>query len=128
MAEGLLRLRYGGTYEAFSAGTEPTGIHPLAVAVMREIDVDLSAQKAESLQLYFDQTFDAVVTTCDQAMEVCPVFPGARRMVHKGFADPSSITASDDEMLAAFRRARDEIDAWIQDAFEPRAFRTRHQE
>ncbi len=122
MAEGLLRHRYGGTYEAFSAGTEPTEIHPLAVEVMRELGIDLSAQKSESLERYFDQPFDAVVTTCDSAREVCPVFPNARRTLHKGFADPSSATGTKDEVLEMFRHARDEIDAWIQATFEPRLF------
>lgn len=122
MAEGLLRLRYGGTYEAFSAGTQPAEIHPLAVAVMRELDVDLSAQKPESLECYLDQPFDAVVTTCDHAKEVCPVFPSARRTIHKEFADPSAVAGTDEEILEAFRRARDEIDGWIQVTFEPRTF------
>jgi len=125
MAEGLLRLRYGGTYEAFSAGTEPTEIHPLAVEAMRELGADVSAQESESLQRYLDQPFDAVVTTCDGAREVCPIFPGARRTIHQGFADPSSATGSKNEVLEMFRKTRDEIDAWIQAAFEPRTFDAR---
>lgn len=122
MAEGLLRLRYGGTYEVFSAGTQPTEMHPLVAQVMNEIDVDVSAQQSESLERYLDQPFDAVVTTCDHVREVCPIFPGARRTIHKGFSDPSTIDGPDQDVLDAFRRTRDEIDAWILETFEPRTF------
>jgi len=122
MAEGLLRLRYGGTYEVFSAGTQPTSVHPLVVQVMDEINVDLSSHTSENLASYVGQPFDAVVTTCDSANESCPVFPGAKRLIHHGFRDPSDVVGSDELMLNAFRATRDEIDSWIQGTFHPRTF------
>jgi len=122
MAEGLLRFRYGGTYEAFSAGTHPSSVHPLAVQVLSEWDIDISKHLSESVSAYLDQPFDAVVTTCDSAQETCPFFPGAKRLIHHAFVDPSSAAGSDEAILSAFRNTRDEIDRWIQDTFHPREF------
>lgn len=122
MAEGLLRLRYGETYEASSAGTEPSRVNPWATKVMAELGVDLQTHASENLQEYLDQPFDAVVTTCDSAQQTCPIFPGAKRIIHRSFVDPSSTTGTDEELLAAFRATRDEIDLWIQSAFNPRSF------
>lgn len=122
MAEGLLRYRYGGTYEVFSAGTNPTSVHPLAIQVMDEWQIDIRSHKSESLSVYLDQPFDAVVTTCDSAQETCPAFPGAKRMIHQGFPDPSNTTGADDAILFAFRDVRDCIDLWIQKTFDPRMF------
>jgi len=124
MAEALLRLRYGGTFEAFSAGTEVSEVNPNAIAVMNELGVDMSGHISEHLTTYFDQPFDAVVTTCDSAQETCPIFPGARRMIHKSFPDPSGASGSDEEVLSMFREVRDAIDQWITDTFEPRTFGT----
>ncbi len=122
MAEGLLRFRYGGTYEAFSAGTHPSSVHPLAVQVLSEWDIDISTHLSESVSVYLDQPFDAVVTTCNSAQETCPFFPGAKRLIHHSFVDPSSESGSDEAILSAFRKTRDEIDRWIQHTFNPREF------
>ena len=108
MAEGLLRYLKGGVYEVFSAGTEPSGVHPLAIEAMREIGVDISDQRSKSLREYDGQVFDLVVTMCDGAHAECPHFPGAKVMMHRGFADTSS------EDIAAFRNCRDEIRKWLE--------------
>ncbi|MFI5273165.1 MAG: arsenate reductase ArsC [Ktedonobacterales bacterium] len=118
MAEGLLRARGGGRYLAFSAGTEPRSVHPLAIEVLREIGIDISAKAgyfAKSLRVFEGQQppMDLVVTVCDDAAEACPFFPGARRQEHWGFPDPSAVTGSEAERLAAFRQARDAIAARI---------------
>ena len=125
MAEGLLRFRYGGTFESFSAGTEPSSVNPYAIEVMDELGVDLSMHSSQHLSRYLDQPFDAVVTTCDSAQGTCPIFPGAKRTMHRSFVDPSDAVGSDEEILAVFRSVRDQIDQWIQDTFEPRTFGTR---
>ncbi len=122
MAEALLRLRFGGTYEAFSAGTDPTQVHPHAILVMKEFGVDLSTHRSEQLEAYFGQPFDVVVTTCDAAHETCPIFPGSKRMLHHSFRDPAEAQGSVEEVLVVFRQVRDAIDAWIQQTFEPRSF------
>ena len=114
MAEGLLRARGGSDYEALSAGTEPRGIHPLAIAAMAELGIDISSaagHRSKSLQEYIGQPIDLVVTVCDEAAEACPYFPGARRQVHWGFPDPSAATGSEAERLAVFRHVRDAIAA-----------------
>lgn len=119
MAEGLLRLRHGEEYEAFSAGTSPSRVNPWAIRVMREIGADISGQISKHLDGYFESEFDVVVTTCDSAREVCPVFPDAKKSIHHSFEDPAAAAGSNERILAAFRRVRDEIDRWIQKTFGP---------
>jgi len=109
MAEGLLRARGGGRFAAFSAGTEATEVRPLAIRAMAEIAIDIRGQESKTLLRYLDEPFDLVVTVCDDARESCPVFPGARRMAHWSFEDPSRATGTEDERLTVFRRVRDEI-------------------
>ena len=113
MAEGLLRARGGARYAVYSAGTHPRGVHPLAIQVMREIGIDISAtagHRAKSLDEFIEQApMDLVVTVCDDAAEECPYFPHARRQEHWGFPDPSVVTGSEEERLAAFRFVRDAI-------------------
>lgn len=113
MAEGLLRVRGGEHFAAFSAGTHPRDVHPLAVQVMREIGIDISAAagyRAKSLDEFLGQPpMDLVVTVCDEAAEQCPFFQGARRQEHWGFPDPSAATGTETERLSAFRSVRDGI-------------------
>ena len=120
MAEGLLRARGGDRYAVFSAGTHPRSVHPLAIQVMQEIGIDIgeaAGYRAKSLDAFKGQPpMDLVVTVCDDAAEECPYFPGARRQEHWGFPDPSAVTGSEEERLAAFRSVRDAIARRI-DAF-----------
>ncbi len=113
MAEGILRARGGDRYAVFSAGTHPRSVHPLAIQVMRELDIDISeaaGYRAKSLDEFIGQPpMDLVVTVCDEAAEECPFFPGARRQEHWGFPDPSAATGTEAERLAAFRSVRDGI-------------------
>lgn len=109
MAEGLLRARGGGRFEVHSAGLEAGGLRPEAVAVMREIGIDIARQRSKSVAEYAGQPFDLVITTCDEAREACPLFPGARRMLHWDVADPAAAIGTDAERLDAFRRARDDL-------------------
>jgi arsenate reductase len=112
MAEGFLRARGGPGYAAFSAGTRPNSIHPLAIHAMSELGIDISEQaghRSKGLGAYAGQRFDLVVTVCDSAAEECPFFPGARRQVHWSFPDPSAVTGSEEQRREAFRRVRDAI-------------------
>jgi arsenate reductase (thioredoxin) len=109
MAEGLLRASGGDRFEVFSAGTEATAVRPEAIAVMREIGIDISGQTSKTLERYLDQPFDYVITVCAAAAESCPVFLGARRRLHWSFPDPSAARGSEAERLEAFRGVRDAI-------------------
>ena len=117
MAEGLLRALYGDLYEAYSAGTEPRDVSPYAVRVMSEIGIDIGAHHSKGMAEYFGQQFDYVVTVCDHAKESCPYFPGAKKMLHQSFADPSALTGTEGEITAGFRQIRDEIRSWIENEF-----------
>jgi len=117
MAEGLLRALYGNRYEVFSAGTEPGRVSPYAIKVMAEIGIDIGAHRAKSLQEFLNQKFDYVVTVCDHAKESCPYFPGGKKILHQSFEDPSTLTGSEEEIMAGFRRIRDEIRHWIEEEF-----------
>lgn len=117
MAEGLVNHLLGGTYEAFSAGTRPAGVHPMAVEVMREIGVDISGQRSKPLERFVHEPFDYVVTVCDSAKQSCPTFPFASQTLHWNLPDPSTASGSLEERLAFFRRVRDELRELVIAAF-----------
>ena len=110
MAEAWVKHGFPDCWEARSAGTRPgEQVHPLAIRVMAEAGIDLSAGAPESLEVYLDQSWDLVITVCDSARQSCPVFPGAVKTLHSSFNDPAEATGSEEEQLAVFRRVRDEI-------------------
>lgn len=110
MAEGLLRSMAGERFEVFSAGTEQTRVHPLAIEAMREIGIDISGHRSKTLDEWSGRHFDYVITVCDRANESCPIFPGGTERIHWSFDDPSAAaTGTDEEKLQAFRRVRGEI-------------------
>jgi arsenate reductase (thioredoxin) len=114
MAEGMLRQFGAGRFEAFSAGTQATHVRPPAIRVMAELGVDISGQESKTLERYLDQSFDKVITVCDQANEACPVFFGAKQRLHWSLPDPSQATGTEDEQLAVYRQVRDAIRERIQ--------------
>ncbi len=89
MAEALLRQHGGDAFEVHSAGTEPKGINPLTLRVLAEAGIDASWARSKSVDEYLGQTFDYVVTVCDQARQACPVFPGVHESLHWGYEDPA---------------------------------------
>ena len=99
--------------DVHSAGTRPAvAVHPLAIQVMAEVGLDLSSKQPKLVDQFLDQAFDYVITVCDSAKETCPVFMGqVRHRLHMGFDAPADATGSDEEVLAEFRRVRDEIKA-----------------
>jgi arsenate reductase len=116
MAEGLCRALCGGRLDCRSAGVERHGLDPRAVAVMAEIGIDISAQYSKIVDDLVDEAFDCVVTVCDRAREICPVFPGAVRTMHRGFDDPPRLArdaVDNDEALRHYRRVRDQIKAFV---------------
>lgn len=108
MGEGLLREE-GGGYEVFSAGTRPSRVRPEAIAVMREIGIDISGNRSKSVDEFAGQAFDFVVTVCDNARDNCPVFPGAAERIHWSLEDPAAVQGTEEERMAAFRRIRDQL-------------------
>jgi arsenate reductase (thioredoxin) len=109
MAEGLLRYLAGDRFESHSAGTEATRVRPLAIRAMEEIGIDISGQESKTLERYLEESFDYVITVCDDANEACPFFPGAANRLHWSFEDPSRARGSEEEQLAVFRSVRDRI-------------------
>ena len=117
MAEGYVRARYGDRYEVFSAGIKVTGVHPIAVVVMKEIGMDISGQRSKTLSEFVSREMDLVVTVCDHARAACPFFPWAKEILHKEFPDPSTMKGAEEQVYTAFRAVRDQITAWIDDYF-----------
>ena len=113
MAEGFVNTFFSDNFEAYSAGTEVAFVRPYAVKVMQEIDVDISKHRSKHLREFYGKDFDLVVTVCDNAKKICPVFPGAKRMIHQSFEDPSSTDGTEEEKLEVYRKVRDQIKNWL---------------
>ncbi len=109
MAEGLLRHFGNNKFEAFSAGVNPSFVHPLAIKVMKEIGIDISDHRSKSVTEFLGQSFDYVITVCDKAKESCPNFLGQVRKIHWSFQDPAEANGSEEERLKVFEKVRDEI-------------------
>ena len=110
MAEGILKSM-DGRLEVLSAGTRPASrVHPYAVRVMQEIGIDLGGQYPKNVEPFLSQSFDFVITVCDNAKEFCPIFTGkVKKQMHIGFEDPAEATGNENEILDVFRRIREEI-------------------
>ncbi|WP_155877271.1 arsenate reductase ArsC [Desulfuromonas sp. AOP6] len=117
MAEGLVNHDLGDRITAFSAGTEATRVNPLAAKVMAEIGIDLSGHSSKTLDQFFAEFFDYVITLCGDANEKCPLFFGGVERLHMGFEDPSRLPGSEEEVLPEYRRVRDEIRQAMQKFF-----------
>jgi arsenate reductase (thioredoxin) len=114
MAEGWLRHLAGDHCEVHSAGVEVSHVQPLAIRAMAEVGVDISGHQSKTRDRYLSQTWDYVITVCDDANASCPVFSGGRRRLHWSFLDPSKATGSEDATLAIYRQVRDAIRARIE--------------
>lgn len=109
MAEGLVRHDAGDRFNVESAGTKPSRVRPEAITVMKEVGVDISGQRSKSVDEFAGQSFDYILTVCDNAKESCPIFPGKTIRIHKSFRDPADLQASEEERLSVFRQVRDEL-------------------
>ena len=110
MAEAIWNDLGKGEWSADSAGSKPSGyVHPLAIAAMKEWDIDISANRSKLASDFQNEPFDLVVTVCDNAQQDCPVYPGAKQTLHWPFDDPADATGTDEEKMPTFRRVRDEI-------------------
>lgn len=126
MAEALVRLKGGAAFEVHSAGTDPRGINPLTLRVLAEAGIDASWARSKSVTEYLGQRFDYVVTVCDEARQVCPVFPGVHESLHWGYEDPAEAKGTEDERLAVFRRVFVQLGERI-NQFVPLALRMRRE-
>ena len=126
MAHGWLARLGAGRVHVDSAGVEPKGVHPLAIRVMDEVGIDISGHTSDHVDRYAAGDYHLVLTVCDAAREVCPVFPGASRTLHRGFTDPDQPELNHAELLALFRQVRDEIGAYcrrlVQNSVTPAGF------
>ena len=114
MAEGWARHLKSDVIEAYSAGVWPAGVSSRAIKVMAEAGVDISSHKSQHVDEFADVELDYVITLCDNAREQCPVFPGDVKLVHRAFSDPIMMIGTDDQVIAAFHRTRDEIKAFVE--------------
>jgi arsenate reductase (thioredoxin) len=115
MAEGLVRHLAGNRFDVFSAGISPSRVNLLAIAAMKEIEIDISQHRSKHLNEFLEQAFDIVLTVCDEAAEACPVFPGKAERLHWSFPDPAAVNVSEAERLQSFRNVRDAFAAKFTD-------------
>lgn len=115
MAEGIARELGRGVLEPYSAGLMAAGVHPRAIAVMKELGIDISGQRSKVIDERLLDTMDVVVTLCDNAAEACPLTPAKIKRLHWPIKDPVGTTGTEAEIMRDFRRARDEISKKIRD-------------
>ena len=109
MAEAIVNAQYADRWEAFSAGSQPSGyVHPLAIKALAELGIDHHG-RSKNLNEFTGQSFDVVITLCDQEDDACPVWLGKGKKLHNPFPDPAKVNGSDAEKMAAFREVRDGI-------------------
>lgn len=110
MAEGILRAAAGDLIEVHSAGSNPAGyVHPKAIQVLKEIGIDISAHTSKHMNEFLNRDITTVITVCGNADQACPIYPGQVNRYHWGFEDPAHAKGTDEEILAGFRRVRDQI-------------------
>jgi arsenate reductase len=119
MAEAIVNARMGEQWQAFSAGTRPTGyVHPLALRALAEIGI-AHVGRSKSVDEFRVASFDLVVTVCDSAAEECPIWLGRGRRVHLGFPDPAKATGAEETVMAAFRAVRDDMTRRVPELLTP---------
>ena len=110
MAEGILRAAAGGLIDVHSAGSKPAGyVHPKAIQVLKEIGIDISGHTSKHMDEFLNRRITTVITVCGNADQACPIYPGQLNRYHWGFEDPAHAKGTDEEILAEFRRVRDDI-------------------
>ncbi len=114
MAEGLLNKLGSGKWKARSGGVFPSYVHPLAIRVMEEMQIDISRQTSKSMDQFLKETFDYIITLCDEAAQSCPIFSNKGKRLHWPLEDPAAAIGTIEERLAVFRRIRDEIKTKIE--------------
>ena len=114
MAEGLLSF-FSTKTKVYSAGTKPEKVNPYAIKAMAEIGIDISKNSLNHVNEYTEVDFDYVFTVCDNAKEICPIYPKAKQMIHQSFPDPADATGTDNEQLAVYVKVRDQLSDYFKD-------------
>lgn len=117
MAEGYVNARMSDRYQASSGGLNPESVSRKAIAVMDEIDIDISESRSKSVEEFYGKEFDYVVTLCDEAEDECPHFLRGKDYIHCGFKDPCKARGTDEELLTIYRGTRDDLTKWIDEVF-----------
>jgi arsenate reductase len=121
MGEGLFRHIGGDRWEVHSAGTRPGFVRPEAIAVMKELGIDISSHRSKPVDEFTGQSFDYVVTVCDSARDACPMFLSAANRIHWSLEDPAPVEGSEEVRLAAFRHIRDQLCERVNEFFARQA-------
>ena len=117
MAEGLLKY-FSPNTQVYSAGTKPEAVNPFAVEAMANIGIDIANFKSNHADEYADIDFDFVFTVCDNAKEICPIYPKAKQLIHNSFSDPADAIGTKEEQLLVYRQVRDQIKDYMQNFAE----------
>ena len=117
MAHGLLVSKFP-SYDIFSAGTKPEKVNPYAVKVMKLLNIDISKYKSNHVDEYSKIDFDYVFTVCDNAKQICPVFPKSSNLIHKSFIDPADAKGSEEEKILVYKKVRDELQDYFNKFFD----------
>ncbi len=118
IAEAFLRHLTFSRVEVYSAGIAPKNINPFAVKVMKELGIDISQNHSRSVNEFYNDRFDYIITLQDEAREKCPIFQGSHTKIHKSLDDPGQTKGSDNQKLEIFRKSRDQIKDWVTDFIE----------
>ena len=108
-AHGLLNELSSSNFEVFSAGSHPSQVHPISIAIMNEIGIDISKHTSNHIDDYLNKGIDIVITVCDNANSVCPSFPDNVERIHWSIDDPFRNWNFDLNQLSTFRQTREEI-------------------
>jgi arsenate reductase len=118
MAEATLKQLTFNRNDIFSAGLKSDAVHPMAIRAMKELGIDISRNQSSSVNEFYHDKFDFVITLCDETREKCPILQGAHTKIHKGFDDPVAFRGNEEEKMENFRTIRDEIKEWLTDFVE----------
>tara|TARA_B000000475_G_C15612646_1_gene289703 strand:- start:15 stop:440 length:426 start_codon:yes stop_codon:yes gene_type:complete len=120
IAEGVMRQLAGDKFDVFSAGSHPTLVHPMSIRVMKEIGIDITSHTSDPISNFLSKNINIVVTVCDNADKVCPVFPGKVERIHWSIKDPFKGWGSDPDDLVNFRKTREDLTARIKNLIKSR--------
>jgi arsenate reductase len=118
IAEAFIKQLTFSRVDVYSAGIDPVPVNPYAIRVMKEIGIDISSNKSKSVNEFYNQAFDFIITVCDNAREKCPLFQGSHTRIHKSFNDPVKVKGNDKIKIETFRKVRDQIRDWVTEFIE----------
>jgi len=118
MAEGLLRAIADDRFDVYSAGSHPSRVHPIAIKVMNELDIDITSHTSDPIDMFFSEGIDYVITLCDNAKEFCPTFPGNARKIHWSVNDPFRSWKNDHKIIGRYRMTLNELQERIEQFIE----------